>query len=1026
MEKMRWIKKEISTLLVLSMVLSSVPLPAFAAESDNLCEHHPVHTAECHYTEGSAGSACSHVHSEDCYAVVECLHTHSNECDDPCTHECTVENGCITRLLDCHHVHGDCGYSEGTAEVPCDCAQTDENGAVIHTDGCGYVAPAEGVACGHTEHTDCGYAPATEGTPCTHVCEVKVNSADSCYKLLCSHADGGHDDACGYVAAVEGHECHYECAECAIALANEEPGDETPVCSCTVKCGETVDTNCAVCSAAGADLSAVCNGAEETPVVATDNIDAAAMTPEELKAAVDAALAARYTAITVNLAENADATMFSAITAALAADYVADGTVDLTISGAKTVPECGFFDYGDYFNNDDKNIAGDKLKSLTLTDVETIGKYAFSACTYLESVNLPQVVTIGECAFNEWKKGTKLTSLNLPNATTIGDWAFAYSSLLTSINLPKVTNIGMFAFGYCDLRTLNLPEVTTIDGEAFLNNYNLVSCSAPKATTIDYYPWGNCSKLETLELAAAGDFTLGNNLFANTPTGQINLVLHKDKESQVAQNGDGTATWKTTNSNGGKLEYTFKSITTVHIPEADDGDCTTAVMCSTCGETVVEAKESHTTELAENKATCTTQAVCDLCGTSYGEVDSENHTKDTCTNGFYDCCNAYQPAELVDGVYQIGNAGQLFWFAELVNSGTKNTNAALTADIDLEGRTCTPIAQTASYHASAITDTGYTGIFDGQNHEIRNFTVECVADGEGILSYGLFGTVSGTVKNLGIDNFSFDATATGKADCRAGGIAGQVLSGGRIENCLTVNSSILTGSRIAGGIAGCNYGGTIANCFAYNNTVTGHSRCAAIVGDTVTDSGAPTKLIGYVTNCYADKAPVGSQNGGDTYITSCEQKSAEQFQSGEVAYLLGEAWGQTIGEGLPVLGGEPVKKASDGTYYNDIIQVTIVWTSMEFTYGETWNPETLQYEESWTASGDGAVTVTNEGTMAVNAEFAYAQTYTPVTGSFTQPTLALPPKETETTQLLLSGKPGEDLENQELGTITVTIHRATN
>ena len=285
-------------------------------------------------------------------------------------------------------------------------------------------------------------------------------------------------------------------------------------------------------------------------------------TAETLQNAIAAKLAAGETDIRIKLAEDADATMFSAITAALATDGIEEGSIDLTISGAKTVPEYGFFDYDDYSDNDDKNIAGDKLKSLTLTDVETIEEYAFSACTYLESVNLPQVVTIGECAFNEWKKGTKLTSLNLPNATTIGDWAFAYSSLLTSINLPKVTSIGMHAFGYCDLRTLNLPEITTIDGEAFLNNYNLVSCSAPKATTIDYYPWGNCSKLETLELTAAGGFTLGNNLFANTPTGQINLVLNKDKESQVTQNADGTATWKTTNSNGGKLQYTFKSITT--------------------------------------------------------------------------------------------------------------------------------------------------------------------------------------------------------------------------------------------------------------------------------------------------------------------------------------------------------------------------------------------------------------------------------------------------------------------------------
>ena len=284
-------------------------------------------------------------------------------------------------------------------------------------------------------------------------------------------------------------------------------------------------------------------------------------TAETLQNAIAAKLVAGETDIRIKLAEDADATMFSAITAALAADGIEEGSIDLTISGAKTVPKYGFFDYDDYSDNDDKNIAGDKLKSLTLTDVETIEEYAFSACTYLESVNLPQVVTIGECAFNEWEKGTKLTSLNLPNATTIGEWAFAYSSLLTSINLPKVTSIGMHAFGYCDLRTLNLPEVTTIDGEAFLNNYNLVSCSAPKASTIGYYPWGDCSKLETLELTAAGDFTLSNNLFANTPTGQINLVLNIDKTDNVSED---TWTYKYIYGESELTQtITFKSITFV-------------------------------------------------------------------------------------------------------------------------------------------------------------------------------------------------------------------------------------------------------------------------------------------------------------------------------------------------------------------------------------------------------------------------------------------------------------------------------
>ena len=304
------------------------------------------------------------------------------------------------------------------------------------------------------------------------------------------------------------------------------------------------------------------DGGVAEEVVNLNIINATAMSTDELNAAVTRALATGETDIRINLAEDADATMFSAITTALAAANIAEGSIDLTISGAKTVPEYGFFDQDNYFTNGEKNIAGDKLKSLTLTDVETIGKYAFSACTNLEAVNMPKVVTIGDCAFNEYTKGTKLTSLDLPNATTIGENAFAYSSLLTSVNLPKMVTIGLQAFCNCDIRTLDLPEVTEIGTGAFEGNDNLVSCSAPKATTIGPYPWGNCSKLETLELTGAGDFTLYNNLFAYTPTEQINLVLNEDKASQVTQNDDGTATWKTTNRNGGILEYTFKSITT--------------------------------------------------------------------------------------------------------------------------------------------------------------------------------------------------------------------------------------------------------------------------------------------------------------------------------------------------------------------------------------------------------------------------------------------------------------------------------
>ena len=368
--------------------------------------------------------------------------------------------------------------------------------------------------------------------------EVKLNNKNEL--VLCNHS-------AATVAVSNGNETHNTTCDC-----NGTTFESNIACSG----GVATATHLAVCAYCGGTYG-------ELDANVNYDIIATAMTAAELKDAVTAWLAAGNTDISILLTAYADQEMFTAIWTAFSESTAADGSINLTISGAKTVPEYGFFDNDNYFENGEKNIAGDKLKSLTLTDVETIGDLAFSACTYLESVNLPQVVTIGECAFNEWKKGTKLTSLNLPNATTIGDWAFAYSSLLTSVNLPKVVTIGTVAFADCDLRTLDLPEATTIGSEAFMNNDNLVSCSAPKATTIGYHSWGSngTSKLERLELTAVGDFTLSNNIIAYTPTEQIDLVLNKDKETQVTQNEDGTATWATTIPYGDSLTYTFKSIT---------------------------------------------------------------------------------------------------------------------------------------------------------------------------------------------------------------------------------------------------------------------------------------------------------------------------------------------------------------------------------------------------------------------------------------------------------------------------------
>ena len=242
-ERMR---KALSILLCLCMLLQNAPVMVFAATTDNLCDHHTEHTAECGYREGSAGSACTHAHSEDCYEILECLHACGTECELSCNHECTVENGCITMELDCHHVHGNCGYSQGTAEVPCGhvhsescgyvqavavtpCANAETDPECDHSGDCGYVAAVEGHPCGHTACDDtCGYAPATAGFPCTHTHAVKVDSDNSCYKLLCSHKDGGHDNSCGYLAPVSGSACTFHCRICHVQeLVDALPGEVT-------------------------------------------------------------------------------------------------------------------------------------------------------------------------------------------------------------------------------------------------------------------------------------------------------------------------------------------------------------------------------------------------------------------------------------------------------------------------------------------------------------------------------------------------------------------------------------------------------------------------------------------------------------------------------------------------------------------------------------------------------------------------------------------------------------------------------
>ena len=303
------------------------------------------------------------------------------------------------------------------------------------------------------------------------------------------------------------------------------------------------------------------------------------------------------------------------------------------------------------------------------------------------------------------------------------------------------------------------------------------------------------------------------------------------------------------------------------------------------------------------------------------------------SNGFKNCpkCNAtvYQPAtettdkydidddSMKENVYEISNAGQLYWFAGLVNGtldGVKqNTlaNAILTANITVNENLLDSLQYDAKNNVSNGSDfitwtpiadwmgnrtTQYSGTFDGNNKTVSglyfNGDSTCI---------GLFGSSEsdGNIKNVGVVDSYF------KGNDHVGGVCGN--NAGTITNCYNAgNLTAIESSATIGGICGYNNGGTVTNCYNTGTvTATGSvasvggvcgcsieliSNCYNIGTVTATSSGADISgICGYnfgpIKNCYY-LADTEDENGG---------KTTAQFASGEVAYLLSQ--GCTVGEG---------------------------------------------------------------------------------------------------------------------------------
>lgn len=314
-------------------------------------------------------------------------------------------------------------------------------------------------------------------------------------------------------------------------------------------------------------------------------------------------------------------------------------------------------------------------------------------------------------------------------------------------------------------------------------------------------------------------------------------------------------------------------------------------------------------------------------------------------NGFCDICNSYQPAVLnTDGCYEIDNAGELLWFAALVNSNPEEllvdkvvkVNAKLTADIDLTGHAWTPMGEYAFDGDDRLSSLGFGGIFDGCGHTVSG--IDCTVTTNGTRgtdspAAGFFGNIyNATIRNLvvkGSFKAVYDGISTNIAS-RAGGIVAYVDGANTgIENCGFVGSLYAKADNMihVGGIAGLG-NGVIKNCWSAA-TVEGecenYPRLGAFIG----------MHDGTLQNCYYDSTLCSLDACYDGDLSGVTGKTTAQFASGEVAYLLQGnqedlVFGQTLGtDAYPVFGGARLYCG-----YRTCTDAQKVWSNVEDVFAQ--------------------------------------------------------------------------------------------
>lgn len=269
-----------------------------------------------------------------------------------------------------------------------------------------------------------------------------------------------------------------------------------------------------------------------------------------------------------------------------------------------------------------------------------------------------------------------------------------------------------------------------------------------------------------------------------------------------------------------------------------------------------------------------------------------------------------------NGVYQIGTAAELAWFADAVNGGQKAINGKLTANINLNGKPWTAIGTSSNkfagtldgdnYTVSGLVTTGLVGEL-AEGGVVENLRVNCAIVSTSSLLGGVANSSAGTIRNCMVSGSITFSSGGYNGASAIGGITGRNTGNGVISGCVSravvkdaYDNSTYGTSAPLGGIAGYAYG-VVENCYFTGTLAVKKTQPNKIIqqkrGGLVGELNANAELKGsYVAGEFAiaDEskfgAVVGKVNSGAT-ITNCAyldtiapQAAADGTTSGMTAH----------------------------------------------------------------------------------------------------------------------------------------------